>query len=202
MRSRRPRAWAREPTHRPVCCPQGARAHGCAWHTGGGRRLRRAERGRAGTAVLAGWGLRAGAQGLPLRAAVLRRWVRLEGRWCRRGRPTPRTRGRPRGPGAVPDPGAAPPPGSVLKHLGRKEGWSPLCPRVPSGEGGGERGGPAGRAAGSGHRAVGSLPAGGVGWEGTGRGCSLRVALRSRRQLPSLQASYPGSGPTSHRFLP
>lgn len=67
----------------------GRRAHGCARHTGGGRLFRRAEGGRAGTAVLAGWGLRAGAQGLPLQAAVLRRWVWLEGRWCRRGHPSP-----------------------------------------------------------------------------------------------------------------
>ena len=92
------------------------------------------------------------------------------------------------GRGAVPGPGAAPPPGSVRKHLGRKAGWSPLCPRDPSGEGGGEWGGPAGR--GRGFRAPGcrqsALGRCGVG----GAGAELPSLRR-----PVLSASAPFVSP-------
>lgn len=127
--------------------------------------------------------------------------LRLEGRWCRR-RTRPRSAGRPRGPGAVPGPGAAPPQ-ARWKHLGRRRGGVPLPPRSLRRRGWGV--GQAGRPgfAGSGLRlsAV-CLRRCRVG--GPGRSCRLCAALCSRLLLPSclLQASYPGSGPTSRRFLP
>lgn len=141
----------------------GPRAHGCGRHLGGGRRLRRAEGGRAGTAVLAGRGLRASPQGLPLRAAVLRRWVRLQGVVAQDGAP-----GSPRNchggrEGVAPSPGAAPPPRCAPETPG-EEGGGRYCPVGHicslSGEGGwGWEGPAAALALISGHQAVGSLDA-------------------------------------------
>lgn len=120
-------AWRRglrSRRHCPVCCPRGratpgARAHGGSRLPGGGSSLRSAG-GCAGAALLAGRGLRAGPPGLPLPAAVLRRWVRLQGPWLRRGLPWG---GAARaGPGVALLPGTAPPPGMFRKHLGRKAG--------------------------------------------------------------------------------
>lgn len=81
----RARSVGCRPEAPPACslsawATQGARAHGGGWHMGGGRPLPGAEGARAGTAVLAGPGLRASPQGPPLWAAVLRRWVPVAAR--------------------------------------------------------------------------------------------------------------------------
>lgn len=91
----------------------GVPGHGRDVGVGVEGRLHFAEGGPAGTSLLAGWRLRAGPPGLPLRATVLRRWVRPL-----------RLVGRPR----VCDGGGTWPrysPASKLrKHLGRKAGSS------------------------------------------------------------------------------
>ena len=167
----RPHGWAGKQTlHCPVCCPQGAQAHGCAWHTGGGSRSCRAEGGCAGTAVLAGWGLRAGPQGLPLRAAVLRRWVRAAGGWwCGGGAPASVSLSSPLG--------AAQPKCSPTRRLSSGNTWGgrrsevPSAPLFPLEKGKGEVGGAAWAwASASGHQAVGSGAREGRG-RSWGRGC-------------------------------
>lgn len=108
---------------------------------GGGRPLPGAEGGRAGTAVLAGPGLRASPQGPPLWAAVLRRWVPAAARGGGAGgaRVSRGTASPGRG-GAQPR--CSPAPRLLRKHLGRKAGCCPLGParRVPFLSGDGEGG--------------------------------------------------------------
>lgn len=120
---------------------QGTWAHGCGRHLGGGRRLCRAEGGRAGTAVLAGRGLRASPQGLPLRAAVLRRWVWPQGVVARTGHQSPPELPRRPGRGWCPVQVQPRPHALLRKHLGRKGEYCPaghICSL--SGDGGGGEG--------------------------------------------------------------
>lgn len=73
------RAFSLQHRHgfRVVCeHPRALGAPGNGRDVGCEGRLHFAEGGPAGAALLAGWGLRAGPQGLPLRATLLRRWVR------------------------------------------------------------------------------------------------------------------------------
>lgn len=160
---------------RLACCPQWAtQAHGCGRHMGGGRRLRRTEGGCVGAAVLAGRGLRARPQGLPLRAAVLRRWVRLRGVVAREGAPVSAEiwhLGREGGgaqPRCSPAPLSAP---ETPEEEGRARSRRPhLFPLWRRGWGGGRAG--LGSGLGRRHQAVGSQDAGG-GWE------VLRAGLRA-----------------------
>lgn len=120
---------------------QGTWAHGCGRHLGGGRRLCRAEGGRAGTTMLAGRGLRASPQGLPLRAAVLRRWVWPQGVVARTGHQSSPELPRRPGRGWLPVQVQPRPHALLRKHLGRKGEYCPvghICSL--SGDGGGGEG--------------------------------------------------------------
>ena len=115
-----PRRWHRPAAWRAWAQGRGRRRPPCSWrpgyggggHQAGGRRLRAAG-GAAGAAMLAGRGLRAGPPGLPVWAAVLRRWVRL------------------RGLGGAP--GATPP--RVAPETPGLEGGCPRVPYLPRGMG-------------------------------------------------------------------